>query len=35
MNRRKQTQIAYAMKSRSEITKQFLRKKPDKKNKEA
>lgn len=35
MNRRKQIQISQAMKSRSEIAKQFTRKKPDKKRKEA
>ena len=35
MNRKKQTQILYAMKNRSEIAKQITRKKSDKKKKEA
>lgn len=35
MNRRKQAQISYAMKSRSEMMKQFTRKKSEKKSKEA
>jgi len=33
MNRRKQAQIAQAMKSRSNIVKQFARKKSEKKSK--
>lgn len=32
MNRRKQTQISYAMKSKSEMIRQLSRKKPDKKS---
>ena len=35
MNKRKQFQIAQAMKSRSEMAKQFARKKSGKKSKEA
>lgn len=35
MNKRKQAQIAQATKSKSEIAKQFSRKKPKNKSKEA
>lgn len=35
MNRRKQVQIAQEMKSRSNMMKQFARKKPEKRSKEA